>query len=46
MELQARLNSEAVMQGKVAELEQVVSDLQTEREILKRTNDRLLKRCV
>ena len=39
------MNAESVSRGRVAELEQVVCDLQEEREILKRSNDRLMKRC-
>ncbi|CAI8027493.1 Protein fantom [Geodia barretti] len=41
--LHTRLNSHSVVQGRVAELEQIVTDLQAEREILKNTNDRLMK---
>ena len=44
VDLQTRLNSQSVAQGRVTELEQMVSDLQAEREILKSTNDRLMKR--
>jgi chromosome segregation ATPase len=46
VELQTRLNSQSVVLGRVAELEQIVSDLQAEREILKNTNDRLMKRSL
>ena len=44
--LHTRLNSHSVVQGRVAELEQIVTDLQAEREILKNTNDRLMKRSL
>ena len=46
IELQTQLHTSSVSQRTVVELQQLVQDLRTENEILKKSNDRLMKRCV
>ena len=44
MELQGRLHSSSVSQRTVLELQEMVDDLRAEKDLLKKANDRFMKR--
>ena len=46
MELQGQLHSNTVLNRAVVELQEMVDDLRAEKDILKKANDKLMKRCV
>ena len=46
MELQGRLHSSSVSQRTVLELQEMVDDLRAEKDLLKKANDRFMKRYI
>ena len=46
VELQGQLHSNTVLNRAVVELQEMVDDLRAEKDILKKANDKLMKRCV